>query len=277
MVDEALVDKIVARVMALLSGEPVDTSARNVLMLFSGASTGFVVGMEAIKRLSHSQHTLTVVMTPSAGHIITEAQVRQAGASEIIGPSDWANAPGLVRQSDVVLIPTMSMNLAARLALGLMDSLISTLVIGSLLAGKAVVAVRDGADPNGKAGLVFNAAAGAAPALRAKLDEHLTTLASYGIELVGEGEFLVTVERRLLTGGVRPAVEKTAARPSFMITPQFFGEETYLLNGTKANFITEAELLSLQPGSVLRLTPGSRLTPQAQDTARRLNLKLVFV
>ncbi len=276
MVDEALVDKIVARVMALMNGEPVDTSARNVLMLFSGASTGFMVGMEAIKRLTHSQHTLTVVLTPSAGHIITEAHVRQAGAGQIIGPGEWANAPKLVKQSDLVLIPTMSMNLAARLSMGLMDSLIPTLVIGSLLAGKAVVAVKDGADPNGKAGLVFNAAAGAAPALRAKLGEHLTTLASYGIELVDEGEFLVTVERRLLTGGVRPAVEKTAARPSFMITPQFFGEGAYL-NGTKTNFITEAELLSLQPGSVLRLMPGSRLTPQAQDTARRLNLKLVFV
>ncbi|NJN94408.1 MAG: hypothetical protein HC875_10105 [Anaerolineales bacterium] len=275
MVDEALVDKIVARILALINGEPVDTSPRRVLMLFSGASTGFVVGMEAIKRLTNSQHALTIVLTPSASQIITEAQVRKAGAGEIIGPNDWADAPGLVRQSDLVLIPTLSMNLAARLALGLMDSLISTLVIGSLLAGKAVVAVKDGADPNGNAGRVFNAAAGAAPALRATLNGHLTSLASYGVELVSEGDFLVTVERRLLTGAVVQAVSKTVTQPAFMVPPQFTSVETYQ-NGTKPNFITEAELLLLQPGSVLRLTPGSRLTPQAQDTARRLNLRLVF-
>ena len=48
MVEQALIDRIVARVLALLSGDPVDASRRNVLMLFSGASTGFVVGMEAV-------------------------------------------------------------------------------------------------------------------------------------------------------------------------------------------------------------------------------------
>ncbi|MFN8456168.1 MAG: flavoprotein [Anaerolineae bacterium] len=262
MIDEALVDKVVARILALINGEPIDITARNVLMLFSGASTGFVVGMEAIKRLTCSQHTLTIVLTPSASHVITEAQVRKAGAGEIIGPNDWANAPELVRRSDVVLIPTLSMNLAARLALGLMDSLISTLVIGSLLAGKAVVAVKDGADPNGKAGLVFGAAAGAAPTLRATLEGHLTTLASYGVELVNEGDFLVTVERRLLTGAVAQPVSKTVAQPAFIIPSPFTGVETYQ-NGTKPILSPQPICCYFNP-ALCCVRPGSRLTPQAQ-------------
>jgi hypothetical protein len=276
MIDEALVDKIVARVMALLNGEPVDTSARHVLMLFSGASTGFVVGMEAIRRLSSSKHTLTVVLTPAASHIITEAHVREAGASDIIGPNEWANTPALVKQSDLVLIPTLSMNLAARLALGLMDSLISTLIVGALLAGKPVIAVKDGADPNGNAGLVFNAAAGAAPTLRAKLEAHLTTLASYGVELVGEAECLVTLERRLLTGAAAKPAAKLVALPTNGMIESSLSKIEVHHNGTKANFVTAAEILSLQPGSVLHLAPGSRLTPQAQDTARRMSLHLEY-
>jgi flavoprotein len=274
MLDEALVDKIAARVLALLSGEPIDSSPRNVLMLFSGTSTGFVAGMEAIRRLSGSGHSLTVVLTPAASHIITEAQACQAGARDIIGPGEWANAPGLVKQSDLLLVPTLSMNLAARLALGLMDSLISTLVVGALLAGKAVVAIRDGADPNGSAGQVFGAAGESAPALRARLEGHLTTLASYGVELVSEGEFLVTLERRLITR-VAPlaAARQAAARQSGTIG-QASSEAVAHRNGTGTSFITAAELLSFQPGSVVRLAPGSRLTPQAWDTAARLNLKL---
>ncbi len=277
MVDEILVDKIVARVMALLNGETIDSSPRRVLMLFSGASTGFVVGKEAIRRLADSSHKLTVVLTPSAAHIITEANIRQAGADDIVPPGTWVDAPGLVKQSDLVLVPTLSMNLAARLALGLMDSLISTLVIGSLLAGKPVVAVQDGADPNGNAGLVFGATRGGAPALRAKLADHLKTLASYGVELVSEGDFLVTVERRLLTRAVaQPPNGDRKPQPSFMLGGKSPAIETLSNSRGKTNFVTEADLLMLQPGSVLRLAPGSRLTPLADDTAKRLNLQLVF-
>jgi hypothetical protein len=259
MDDEALIDKIVARVMALMSGEPVELAPRHVLMLFSGASTGFVAGMEAIRRLSASAHTLTVVLSPAASQIVTEAQVRKAGAVAVLGPGQWSDAPGLVREADLLLIPTLSMSVAARLALGLMDSLVATLTLGALLAGKPVVAIRDGAEPGGRGGEVFGAVAGAAAPLHARLEANLAALESFGVELVREPDFLVTLERRLLSGA-RPATRPAAA-----------AERASVL---RAAFITEADLLGLAPGSALRLAPGSRLTPQAQDTARRLRLKL---
>lgn len=260
MDDDALIDKIVARVLALISGERVVIAPRHVLMLFSGASTGFVVGMEAIRRLSRSEHSLTVVLSPSAAQIITEAHVRKAGASAIIGPGQWADAPSLVREADLVLMPTLSMSTAARLALGLMDSLVATLALGALLAGKPVVAIRDGAEPGGRGGEIFGAVAGAAGPLHARLEANLAALASFGVELVREPDFLSTVERRLLGVGARSAAPLAPA-PANVAAPH-------------AAFITESDLLGLAPGSTLRLAPGSRLTPQAQDTAVRLLLRL---
>jgi hypothetical protein len=268
MVEQALIDKIVARVVALLRGETVNTAQRNVLLLFSGASTGYVVGMEAIRRLTGAEHNLTVVMTPAAHAIITPDKVRQAGATKIIGPGEWADAPGLVKRTDLVLIPTLSMNLAARLALGLMDSLITTLALGSLLAGKSVVAVKDGADPFGNAGQVFGATETAAPLLRQTLGGHLDTLAAFGIEMVGEADFLFTMEQRLLADtadGKGPAV---ATLLQAAATAQ-------VANGPKATFVTARDLQGLSAGATLCLAPGSRLTPQAHDVARRLNLTLV--
>ena len=97
----------------------------------------------------------------------------------------WSN-----RTNWNLLGPTMlSMKLTARpLALGLMDSLISqTLALGSLLTSKTRTwPSRSGADPNGNAGLVFRATEMGAPVLRSTLAGHLTTLESYGIELVDE-------------------------------------------------------------------------------------------
>lgn len=263
--DDALIDTIVARVMALMSGEPVELAPRHVLMLFSGASTGFVAGMEAIRRLAGSAHTLTVVLSPAASQIITAERARAAGAVAVVGPGQWCDAPAMVREADLVLVPTLSMSVAARLALGLMDSLVATLTLGALLAGKPVLAIRDGAEPGGRGGEVFGAVEGAAIPLRARLEANLAALESFGVELVREPDFLLSVERRLLNPAARRPTQP-AQRVQASIQPSAVA--------TRGGFITEADLFSLAPGSTLRLAPGSRLTPQAQDTAGRLRLHL---
>ncbi|OGO40027.1 MAG: hypothetical protein A2Z04_07940 [Chloroflexi bacterium RBG_16_57_9] len=256
--DEVLIARIVARVIALLNGQPPGTPPRRILVLFSGATCGVQVGLEAIDRLARAGHSVTVVLSPAAAMLTGEERVRAAGAHKVIGPEVWADAPGLVREADLVLLPTLSMNLATRLALGLLDTLVSTLAIGALLAGKPVIAVRDGADPDGAAGQVFGAN-GAAPALRARLGGNLKVLASYGVELVRESQFLPTIERRLVEPGqvIRVASQGTSR------------------NGIEAGVITQADLASVEPGGVLHLKAGSRLTPLAHETAARLGIQIV--
>jgi len=146
--------------------------------------------------------------------------------------------------------------------------LIPTLVIGSLLAGKPVIAIRDGADPEGNGGKVFGAVPGSAPALRAKLTGHLDTLASYGVELVSEEAFLAAVEQRLGAQARVASVELFNGRGS---------ESRPVPHQSVINskFVTETDLLTLQPGTILRLPAGSRLTPLAWETANRCNIQIV--
>jgi len=257
-VDEALIAQIVARVLAvLLNSERVGPPPRRVLVLFSGATCGIEAGLEVIGRLARDGHHVNVVLSPAAANLTGEERVRAAGAHDVIGPGVWADAPGLVRGADLVLLPTLSMNLASRLALGLLDTLVSTLATGALLAGKPVVALRDGADPDGAGGSVFGANGAAAPALRARLRGNLKTLATYGMELVSEGEFLAVVERHLGEAHkVPPAMIPTEDRH-------------------RATVITQADLASIEPGGVLRVSAGSRFTPLAHDTVTRLGIQIV--
>lgn len=252
--DEALIVRIITEVLAALKLQ--QPTRRNVLVLFSGASSGVQVGLEAVEKLARAGHKVTVVLSPSASQITGEERIRKAGAQQVIGPDTWANAPQLVRETDLALLPTLSMNFAARLAQGLMDTLLSTLALGVLIAGKPLVAVRDGADLDGPGGRVFGAK-GTAPALRARMMGNLQTLASYGVELVSADEFLQAVERRLSDG----SSDATAPAPAHNLS----------LGGV----ITQVDLFGLEPGSVLHLAPGSRLTPLAQDTAKRLGLQVL--
>lgn len=255
-VDDVLIATIVARVMAILSNGGVGVRSRRVLALFSGASAGQVAGLKVIEQLTRTGHTVTAVLSPTASYMIGEERLRSAGVHQVVGPGTWADAPGMVRETNLVLLPALSMNFAAHLAMGLLDSLPATLVIGALLAGKPVVAVRDGADPDGSAGKVFGAN-GSAPALRARLSGNLKTLAAYGVELVSEADFPATVQRHLT--------------PTLKLLQPAQNPER---NG--AQIVTQADIAHLAHGSVLRLPPGSRLTPLASETIARLSIQVVY-
>lgn len=54
--DEALIARIVARVLSLLNAQPDVVPGRKVLALFSGASSGQQAGLEAIRALAKDGH-----------------------------------------------------------------------------------------------------------------------------------------------------------------------------------------------------------------------------
>lgn len=266
--EQPQIDEIVSRVVTLIYGRLIaQASPRRVLMLFSGASTGYVVGMETIRLLSQSDHRLTVLLTASAEHVIGLDNVRAAGATDILGPQQWVDTPALVRAADLVLVPTLSMNTAARLALGLMDSLFSTLVLGALLDAKPVIAIRDGADPYGNGGLIFSDSPDGAPTLRAKLAGYLETLGSYGVDLVTAEAFTSAVVRELV--GKSPAPRQAA--------PDLGGAAALPQphNG-RATIVTAGDLAGYAAGTAVHLPANTRLTPLAQEQAARGNLKLFF-
>ncbi len=269
-VDEQLLAQIVARVLALLRAQPV-LRRKRILVLFGGASAGWQAGLDAIAMLAHDGHSVTAVLTSSAVSILGEGKIREAGAGQVILPGVFADAPALVKEHDVVLIPTLSMNLAAKLALGLFDSLLTTLALGALLAGKPVVAVRDGADPDGCGGRVWGAT-GAAATLRARLSANLKTIESYGIRLVPVDEFVASVQQHL---SASTTLSAQASAPAGSRALGGVGGTPLVGPVVAAAVITQADIAHLQEGGLLRIPNGSRLTPLAQETANRLRLEVV--
>lgn len=274
--DKAQIDEIVSQVLVKLAERLIASARRRrVLMLFCGAGTGYVAGMQAIRLLSASGYPLTVALSPAARFMITEVKVRQAGATRILADG-WVDAPSLVGESELVLIPTLSMNTAAHLALGLMDSLISTLTLGALLAGKPVLAICDGANPYGNGGKVFGANSTAAPVLRARMSDHLSTLMDFGMELVGEGDFLLSLAKRLHATDV--AAPENEAPPGIQAPPaqKTNGEQRTLPRTLHSAVVTATDLQGLPYGALVHLPDGARLTPLAHDLSQSLCLQLVY-
>lgn len=265
--DDVIVDKVAARILARMAGRPIDTGRREVFVVFTGAVSGFAAGREAVGRLVRSAHTLTILMTPAAKHIFGEGPLRQVGATSIVDLQPWTDVSDFTRRADIVLVPTLTMNTAARLALGLMDSPATTLVLGALLAGKSVLAIRDGADPAGKRGEALGARPDGSPALWALLEDRLAALESFGIRLTSKNDFLFALEQLLITPpGLGPSGPSVAPASPAASSPR-------AADGLPS-IVTAGDLLGLAPGTRVRLGRGSRLTPQAADLATRMGLKL---
>lgn len=261
--DQTLIDEIVNRVLTLLSKQQNSVSTKNILFLFSGAKAGTEAGLEAIRRLSGSSHTFSVMRTESARNIIPEARLREAGAQDLVIADSRTDIAGLVKRTDLLLIPTLTTRLVGHLALGLMESPAATLILRTLLAGKSVIGIKDASDPAGYvARQVYGGKREASPALYSILEKNLTTLECFGMELVSETDFLTALDRRLQGQGI--------ASGSKVVLPGSVGTASLQLSG----IVTERDLMGLVEGSVVFCAPGTRLTAQAQDSARRLRLQL---
>ncbi len=270
VMDDAIIDKIIARVMAQLSGEHICTKPRQVLILFSGARAGTAAGLEAIRRLSASKHTVSVMLTQAATAIIGEKAIREAGACTAIVDDPRVDVAGLACQSDLILVPTLTTRMAGYLALGLMESPVATLILRALLAGKRVIAIKDGADPDSQVSRkIYGAVPGVSPALYARLNEHLETLTSYGVELVAESDFLLRLEQRLIA---LPRQSNAVSHQDKARSPALAVQQAGAVE-----FITAGDLQRFARDQRIRLPIASRLTPQAEDVARQMRLEIEFV
>ncbi len=238
---------------------------RKILMVFTGAGSGYVAGKDAVHLLIEGGHSLKVVMSSAAGFLIGEENIRKAGAQEIILSDQWIWTPTLVKENDLILVPTLSMNTAAKLALGLMDSLANTIILGGLLAGKPVIAIADGADPYGDGGKVFGEDDSTAPLLRSRYSENLSSLKALGIHLVRKENFLSTVISYLHDTHSKIEETQTGSHSSAEVT------HTAALS---SSWITAAELSGFRRGQTVQIPRGAHLTPLARETARQLGLNL---
>ena len=90
--------------------------------------------------------------------------------------------------------------------------------------------------------------------------DNLSTLIDYGVHLVDEERFVPQVIRQMQTDSLQT--------PSSPALP--------MVRISGSPILTESDLFNYPSGTTLNIPAGTRLTPLAQDSAQKRNLKLVF-
>lgn len=168
MSDEQLIDDLVRRVMAELGHR----TQSNALVLFSGASLGFEAALAALQRAKDIVN-LDWTQTSSAQKILDQDAIARLGMTKA--------SSSLVASHDLLVVPTLTVNLAAKVAHGIGDCLASNVVAEFVMSGRTVIAAVNGCSPDADDKRAWFPQM--PPAYAAMLRENLARLADFGVVL----------------------------------------------------------------------------------------------
>lgn len=170
MLDRILIDLLSDRII-----ERMRARAGSALVLFADTDLGLQPAFEQLHELRRAGWSFEVVHALGALPFVEDRLV-DLDAREARG-----TVAEMLGRNALVLVPALSVTLAAKVALGIADDPLSALLQGALERNSRIIAVRDAACPNGRErrerGLL------PAPAYRKTMSANLQTLSDYGIEL----------------------------------------------------------------------------------------------
>ena len=153
--------------------ELMTPAPRRALVLFTGGLLGFDDAVEELKLLAAAGVQLDYLQTPSALRVLDQAKIASIGMREV--------SKKMVEEHDMLLAPTLTSNIAAKVAHGVADCLASNLFSEFIMSNRLVVVSRSAICPDGapKRGWFPNMP----PAYADLLRSNLATLASFGVRL----------------------------------------------------------------------------------------------
>lgn len=231
--------ELVAAIVAELLGRQAPSPPRpNGLVLFTGALLGFE---EAVASLGRARDTVNLdwTQTDSASRILDQTTIDAVGMTKA--------STSLVVSHDLLIVPTLTVNMVAKVVHGIGDCLASNVIAEFIMAGKPVVAVTNAACPDSadKRGWFPNMPEGYAAMLR----ENLTRLASFGVRLTTAAK----LDR---------AIARAVASP----TPSTVDCELKV--------ISESVISGLTPNSTVRIARSAIVTDLAREAAASVQITL---
>lgn len=178
---EIISEEIVKEVLRRIEKIP-----KKALVIFTGGSIGFQESMKQVSRLKEEGWQLKILLSGSAEYVLTKPLIeKMLGDSqiEIYGESDDKKASYYYSDIDKVVIPVLTMNTAAKVALGISDTLVTNIIAHCLMADIPIVAAKNACDPLNEERISIGMGKANKRYIVTKTN-HMSALEDYGIQLV---------------------------------------------------------------------------------------------
>lgn len=243
----------------------------HVAVVFLGSDVALETALSGLKDWQTGQIHMTFIFSAAALEVLEAGQlIKRYRPNQVFGAVQNDICPclegrereKLIGEMDLVYVPNLTQNTAAKLASGIQDDLISNLLWHTLAQGKKVFANPEGVlQPAGiyqtpevknSVKMVQNKA----NAIMQKImKQHLETLKSFGVSFE------------------MPELKKFGTEKQDKLKQM---KDCVILSDDLAQkVITERHILSLTTGSKLALKKGVKVTPLAKEAARKRQIELL--
>lgn len=262
MTRDELENAVTRAIIACLADRVVEalrTRQKCAVVLLTGTDLGLNELATTLRTLRDDGWTLRFALTRPAHNMLGAQRLAELGLPA--EPGCCKTVDTLLDGCGLVLVPTLSITVAAKVAGTIRDSLASKLLAAALERGIRVIAALDGCCPDNpkRDATIFQVTAG----YKARMRANLQALKDYGIALVPAGKIAGTANSSsVLTAASRATASDVIAAPA---QPEGRRER---------RIFSRSDAVQCREGEV-RLGRDVLVTPSAADELRIRNVRLI--
>ncbi|KAF5077550.1 flavoprotein [Acetobacterium wieringae] len=269
---DVLIQKIVDEVVRRIKNQP-----KKAVVFFTGATIGFKDSMDSLLKLQKDGWQLKVVLSDDGMKVLDPVAIQKELNLDVIYHSgNIKSQKELYGSADMFVIATMSVNTAAKLAVGITDTVLLSLINHGFMAGTPVVAAVNACNPDDpqRASLGMGKSS---PKYREMLNNNIETLRDFGMKLVCGKDLYATCVGGTPTETNDLIVTKTAApAKSEAVVNQVSAHNTGECLIDK-NVISRVDILKARGSNVIKIPSASILTGYAAEAAKEFGLQIIRV
>jgi hypothetical protein len=185
-----LISRIVKEVLKSLNlDQKTILNKKKITAVFTGGKIDYQKSMDQLKKLDNKfEADWQLIFSKSAEEILDSKKIAAELGAEIV---DAKKALKNIKDRDLIIVPVLTMNSAAKLASHFLDTDAIYYIFKSLILGIPVIAAKNAADLNGEGWQEFGLDKLPEPLL-ADNQKHLSKLQSYGIKVIDATEITDT-------------------------------------------------------------------------------------
>lgn len=133
-----MVDYIVQEVLKRLENESISKRKKGLVILNGGTANleQIVIELEKIKK----EYDVEIIFSEAGEKIVGEEKFKNFDIKREV---TMANCNSLISENEIILLPLLTKNTCAKVAVGIRDNVVTYIISKALLAGKKIVAVYD--------------------------------------------------------------------------------------------------------------------------------------
>ena len=266
LIQNALIEYIVNKVI-----EKLEQRQKTTLVLFTGASIGFRQSIESLNKLQQNGWQFKVVISKAAEDVLTEDLIKKSlNIESVIKEDDKPDIKELLDQNNLIIIPSLTINTASKIANCISDTLITNIVSKAMMSGKKIIASLNACCiENEERKSIYGD--NVSLAYKNKLKNNLETIKSYEIELTTSENLFYKVEKYSKKNLNTNNQSKDNKKTIDLKQPQ---DKNSLYIKLDKKVISRADVYENRGYNYIFVDKGSLITDLAKEEAKKLNLKI---